>query len=315
MVELRGKRILVTGGAGFLGRALVEGLRGAGPGEVIVPRYRDCDLVEQSAVRSLYAETQPQVVFHLAARVGGIGANQQNPGRYFYENMMMGANIIHEGWRARVAKIINVGTICAYPKFAAVPFREEALWDGYPEETNAPYGIAKKSLIVMAQGYRQQYGLNAISLLPVNLYGPHDNFDPESSHVIPALIRKFVEAKAQDRDDVVLWGDGTPTREFMYVEDCAEGLLLAAQRFDGPEPVNLGAGFEITIKELAELIARLTGFQGNIRWDTSRPNGQPRRMLDVSRAKELFGFTAKTPFDAGLERTIAWYLDQPRSNP
>jgi GDP-L-fucose synthase len=247
------------------------------------------------------------LVLHLAARVGGIGANQRNPGRYFYDNLQMGVHVLEEGRRAGVAKFVLVGTICSYPKYARVPFSEDDLWNGYPEETNAPYGVAKKALLVMAQAYRQQYGTNAIVLLPVNLYGPRDNFDLETSHVIPAMIRKFVEAQREGRSRVVLWGDGSPTREFLYVEDCARALLLAAERYDGPEPVNVGAGFEISMRDLAQKIRTLTGYAGEVVWDESRPNGQPRRSLDVNRARQAFGFEAATPFDEGLRRTVEWF--------
>jgi GDP-L-fucose synthase len=307
-VDWTTKRIVVTGGAGFLGSHLVALLEASGCRKVFVPRSADYDLVDASAVRRLYRETEPDVVFHLAARVGGIGANQRNPGKYFYDNLQMGAHVLEEARIAGTAKVVMVGTICSYPKHAPIPFREETLWDGYPEETNAPYGIAKKALLVMAQAYRQQYGMNAIALLPVNLYGPRDNFDLESSHVIPAMICKCVDAAAQG-GPIVLWGDGSPTREFLFVEDCARALLLAAERYDGPEPVNVGAGFEISMRELAEKIASLTGYTGAIVWDETRPNGQPRRSLDTSRAQRLFGFTAQTPFDAGLRRTIAWFRE------
>jgi len=301
---------LVTGGAGFLGSHLVERLRAAGVEHIHVPRTATCDLLDAHAVGALYREVKPEIVFHLAARVGGIGANQKNPGSYFHDNMLMGINVLEQARIARIPKVVMVGTICAYPKFAPIPFREEDLWNGYPEETNAPYGVAKKALLVMADAYRRQYGLNAICMLPVNLYGPRDNFDLESSHVIPAMIRKFIEAMARGDREVVLWGDGTPTREFLYVDDCAEALLLAAQRYDESEPVNLGAGFEISMRELAQTIARLTGYAGSIRWDTSRPNGQPRRMLDTTRARERFGFVAKTSLEVGLERTIQWFKAQ-----
>ncbi len=304
---------LVTGGAGFLGSHLVERLRAAGFEHISVPRSATCDLLDSSAVRKLYADVKPEIVFHLAARVGGIGANQKNPGAYFHDNMLMGMNVLEQARIAQTAKVVMVGTICSYPKFARIPFREEDLWNGYPEETNAPYGVAKKALLVMAEAYRRQYGLNALCLLPVNLYGPRDNFDLESSHVIPAMIRKFEEANTRGEGEVVLWGDGSPTREFLYVDDCAEALLLAAQCYDSSDPVNLGAGFEISMRELAQTIARLTGYAGSIRWDTSRPNGQPRRMLDTTRARERFGFVAKTSLEAGLERTIAWFRAEPPS--
>jgi GDP-L-fucose synthase len=306
-VDLIGKRIVVTGGAGFLGHHVVTRLRAAGCSDVYVPRSSEYDLVDRAAVRQLYSDHRPQLVFHLAARVGGIGANQKNPGSYFHDNLQMGVHVIDEARRARVDKVVVVGTICSYPKHTPVPFREDALWDGYPEETNAPYGIAKKALLVMAQAYRQQYGTNVVVLLPVNLYGPRDNFDLETSHVIPAMIRKCVEAKAARADQIMLWGDGTPTREFLYVDDCAEALVLAAERYDGADPVNLGAGFEVSMRELAEQIRNLTKFEGRLAWDPARPNGQPRRRLDVSRAEQLFGFRAKTGFEHGLRETIAWY--------
>jgi GDP-L-fucose synthase len=306
-MELRDKRILVTGGAGFVGSHLTAILRERGCREICAPRSAEYDLIDRDAVRRLYAAFRPELVFHLAARVGGIGANQRNPGAYFHDNLQMGVHILDEARRAAVPKVVMAGTICSYPKFAPVPFREDTLWDGYPEETNAPYGIAKKALIVMAQAYRQQYGMNAIALLPVNLYGPRDNFDLESSHVIPAMIRKCIDAQAEGRNEIVLWGDGTPTREFLYVEDCARGLVLAAERYDGAEPVNLGAGFEISMAELAAKIVGLTGYRGKIVWDKSRPNGQPRRSLDTSRAERCFGFKASTSFEEGLRETIAWY--------
>ncbi len=306
-MDLRDRRVVVTGGAGFVGSHLVALLHQRGCAEVFVPRSRDYDLVEREAVRRLYRDTRPDLVVHLAARVGGIGANQRNPGAYFHDNLQMGVHVLEEARRAEIPKVVLAGTICSYPKFAPVPFREETLWDGYPEETNAPYGIAKKALLVMAQAYRQQYGTNAVVLLPVNLYGPRDNFDLESSHVIPAMIRKCIDASAAGRDEIVLWGDGTPTREFLYVEDCARGFVQAAERYDGSEPVNLGAGFEISMAELASKIAGLTGYQGRIVWDRSRPNGQPRRSLDTSRAERFFGFKASTSFEQGLRKTIDWY--------
>ncbi len=295
-------RVLVTGGGGFLGSHLVEQLQANGT-EPFVARQADYDLTRADDTARLFDDAKPDLVFHLAAEVGGIGANRANPGRYWYANLMMGAHVLEQARLHETAKVVTLGTICEYPKFTPVPFHESDLWNGYPEETNAPYGVAKKAILVGAQTYREQYGLNAIHLLPVNLYGPRDNFDLDTSHVIPALIRKMHESP----DEVVLWGDGTPTREFFYVEDCVEGLLLAAERYDGAEPVNLGTGEEIPIRDLAELIAELSGFEGEIVWDTSMPNGQPRRQLDVSRAKELFGFEAKTSLRDGLERTIAWY--------
>jgi GDP-L-fucose synthase len=298
-------RVLVTGGGGFLGSHLVELLQARGD-DVVVARKVDYDLThERDAVR-LFDDAQPELVFHLAAEVGGIGANRANPGRYWYANLQMGVNILEQSRLHGVEKLVTAGTVCGYPKFAPVPFRETDFWNGYPEETNAPYGIAKKTLLVGAQGYREQYGMGAIFLLPTNLYGPRDNFDLETSHVIPALIRKMIDSP----DEVVLWGDGSPSREYLFVEDCAEGFLLAADRYDGAEPVNLGTGVETTIRETAELVAELTGFSGEIRWDSSMPNGQPRRSLDASRAKELFGFEAKTPLREGLARTIAWYREQ-----
>ncbi len=296
--------ILVTGAGGFLGSHLVERLVAEGE-EVFVARRADYDLTRQDDTARLFVHAEPELVFHLAAEVGGIGANRSNPGRYWYANLIMGANVLEQARLYGVSKLVVVGTVCAYPKFTPVPFREEELWNGFPEETNAPYGVAKKSILVGAQSYREQYGLNAIFLVPANLYGPRDNFDLESSHVIPALIRKMVEGKGE----VVLWGDGSPTREFLYVEDCADGLVRAAELYDGPEPVNLGTGVETSIRELAETIADLTGFAGEVRWDTSMPNGQPRRSLDASRAAELFGFRAETPLRAGLERTIDWYRE------
>jgi GDP-L-fucose synthase len=295
-------KILVTGGAGFLGSHLVERLVAEGE-EVFVARRADYDLTREDDVERLFVDAEPEIVFHLAAEVGGIGANRANPGRYWYANVMMGANVLERSRLYGVSKLVVAGTVCAYPKNTPVPFREEELWNGYPEETNAPYGVAKKSVLVGAQAYREQYGLNTIFLLPANLYGPRDNFDLDSSHVIPALIRKMVEGT----DGVVLWGDGSPTREFLYVEDCADGLLRAAELYDGAEPVNLGTGVETSIRELAETIAELTGFSGEIRWDTSMPNGQPRRSLDASKAEALFGFRAETPLREGLEQTVAWY--------
>ncbi len=295
-------RILVTGGGGFLGSHLVERLRARGD-DPFVARRADYDLTRVEDAERLFRDARPELVFHLAAEVGGIGANRANPGRYWYANLMMGAHVLELSRENDVAKVVVAGTVCAYPKHTPVPFREDDLWDGYPEETNAPYGVAKKSVLVGAQAYREQYGLDAIFLLPTNLYGPRDNFDLETSHVIPALIRKMVESD----DEVVLWADGSPTREFLYVEDCVDGFLLAAERYDGPEPVNLGAGKEISIRDLAELIAELTGFAGEIVWDTTKPGGQPRRSLDASRARELFGFEARTPLREGLRRTIEWY--------
>lgn len=297
-------RALVTGGGGFLGSHLVERLEQEGH-DVFVARRRDFDLTRFEDADRMFGEAQADVVFHLAAEVGGIGANRANPGRYWYANLMMGAHVLELARVHRVAKLVVAGTVCAYPKLTAVPFKEDDLWAGYPEETNAPYGVAKKSVLVGAQAYREQYGLDAIYLLPANLYGPRDNFDLETSHVVPALIRKMSEADGE----VVLWGDGSPTREFLYVEDCVEGLVLAAERYDGAEPVNLGTGVETSIREVAETIADLVGFAGEITWDTSMPNGQPRRSLDASRAQQLFGFTARTGLRDGLARTVAWYRD------
>ncbi len=298
-------RILVTGGGGFLGSHLVERLQARGD-DVFVARKRDYDLTRWEDAERLYADAKPELVFHLAAEVGGIGANQANPGRYWYANLMMGAHVLELARINETRKVVTLGTICEYPKFTPVPFKEDDLWNGYPEETNAPYGIAKKAILVGAQTYRRQYGLHATHLLPVNLYGPRDNFDLETSHVIPALIRKMSESAER----IVLWGDGSPTREFLYVEDCVDGLVLAADRYDGAEPVNLGTGQEIAIRDLAALVADVTGFEGEIVWDESRPNGQPRRCLDTTRAKELFGFEAKTPLREGIERTVAWYRAQ-----
>jgi len=306
----RGRRVLVTGGAGFLGSVLVEQLAALEPAALVAPRSRDYDLRERDAIVQLLADARPQLVIHLAARVGGIGANREHPADFFYDNLMMGVQLLHASWQAGVEKFVALGTVCAYPKHTPVPFREEDLWAGYPEETNAPYGIAKKMLLVQSQSYREQYGFNSTFLLPVNLYGPRDNFDPHSSHVIPALIRKCVEARDSGASEIVAWGDGSPTREFLYVEDAAEGILLSAERYDSSDPVNLGSAFEISIRELTELIARLTGFTGRITWDTSKPNGQPRRKLDVTRARERFGFAAHTSFEAGLRRTVAWYEQQ-----
>jgi GDP-L-fucose synthase len=297
-------RVLVTGGGGFLGSHLVERLEQEGH-DVFVARRRDYDLTRYDDAERLFADAKPELVFHLAAEVGGIGANRENPGRYWYANLMMGAHMLELARERGVGKLVVAGTVCAYPKFTPVPFHEDDLWNGYPEETNAPYGVAKKSILVGAQAYREQYGLDAIFLLPANLYGPRDNFELNSSHVIPALIRKMVDST----DEVVLWGDGSPTREFLYVDDAAEGMLLAAERYDGADPVNLGTGVETSIRELAETVADLTGFEGEIVWDTSMPNGQPRRQLDATRAEQLFGFRARTPLADGLRRTIAWYRD------
>ena len=299
---------MVTGGGGFLGTHVVERLQSEGV-EPIVARRRQYDLTRWDDTERLFADAKPELVLHLAAEVGGIGANRDNPGRYWYSNLMMGAHVIEQSRLHGVDKLLVLGTVCAYPKFAPVPFNEDDLWNGYPEETNAPYGVAKKSLLVGAQGYREQYGLNAIFLLPVNLYGPRDNFHPTNAHVIPDLIRKMSDAQARGEREVVLWGDGSPTREFLYVDDAAEGVVLAALRYDEPEPVNLGTGEEVSIKHLAELIGEATGYEGEIVWDTTKPNGQPRRKLDTTRAKELFGFEAKTPFREGVARTVAWYRE------
>jgi len=301
------RRVLVTGGSGFLGRRVVERLRTSGAGEVFVPRSLVYDLREHSAVTRVLADARPDLVIHLAAVVGGIGANRANPGRFFYENAIMGIQLIEEARRAGVGKVVTVGTICSYPKFTPSPFREEDLWDGYPEETNAPYGLAKKMLLVQGQAYRQQYGFNAIYLMPTNLYGPEDNFDLESSHVIPAVIRKCIEAREAGAESVELWGTGSPTREFLYVDDAAEGIVLAAERYDDPDPVNLGSGEEVSIRELVETIVAITGYQGRLVWDPSQPDGQPRRRLDTSRAAERFDFRAGTSFREGLRRTVDWY--------
>lgn len=301
------KRVVVTGGAGFLGSFVVEQLRTKGCRHIIVPRSRDYDLVEMEAVRRLYADTTPDILIHLAARVGGIGANQSNPGRFFYENLMMGSQLIEVGRQRGLSKLVAVGTICAYPKFASIPFQEDDIWAGYPEETNAPYGLAKKMMLVQSQAYRQQYGFNSIVLFPVNLYGPRDNFDLQTSHVIPALIRKCAEARYAGASEIVLWGDGTPTREFLYVEDAAEGILLAAEQYDDSRPLNLGTGEEISINGLATMIAAEVGYTGRITWDKTKPNGQPRRCLDVSRIKQAIGFQAKHSLRDGLKKTIAWF--------
>ena len=306
MTRLAGKRVIVTGGHGFLGRHVVAALEPRGA-TVFAPRKAQYDLTREADVTRMYSDLEPDVVIHLAAVVGGIGANRDSPGLFFFENVMLGALTLEHARRTGVEKFVGVGTICAYPKLAPVPFMERDLWNGYPEETNAPYGIAKKMLLVQGQAYRQQYNFNAIHLLPVNLYGPHDNFNPKSSHVIPALIRKCLEAAEKGAAEVVIWGSGTATREFLFVEDCAEGIVLATERYDGDEPVNIGAGFEIGIRDLAELIAELTGFNGRLTFDRTKPDGQPRRMLDVSRAESRFGFKATTDFRDGLRRTIDWY--------
>jgi GDP-L-fucose synthase len=309
MTDIAGKTVLVTGGRGFLGSFLVERLRSLDPGRLVLPRSSEFDLTEQVAVRRLFDETNPEIVIHLAAEVGGIGANRDNPGRYFFANAAMGMHLIEESRVRGVEKFVQVGTVCAYPKFAAVPFREDDLWNGYPEETNAPYGIAKKSLLVMLQAYRQQYDFNGIYLLPVNLYGPRDNFDPHTSHVIPALIRKFVAAVERGEPTVTLWGTGTASREFLYVDDAARAIVMATRAYDASDPVNIGTGEEVTIRRLADLIAEQTGFEGALEFDTTKPDGQPRRALDTSRARERFGFEAEVPFAEGLRRTIDWWRE------
>ena len=307
--------VVVTGGAGFLGSFIVEGLHRRGAQKVFIPRSRDYDLVEMEAVRRLYRDAQPDLVIHLAAQVGGIGANRLNPGKFFYDNLMMGVQMMEVGRQVGLKKFVAIGTICAYPKFTPIPFKEDDLWNGYPEETNAPYGLAKKMLLVQAQSYRQQYGFNAIVLFPVNLYGPRDNFDLETSHVIPALIRKCLAAQARGDAEITVWGSGAPTREFLYVEDAAEGILLAAEYYDGSEPVNLGAGFEISIRDLVGLTAKETGFAGKIVWDATRPDGQPRRCLDTTRAEKAFGFRARIGLMEGIQKTVAWYRDAAFSDP
>jgi GDP-L-fucose synthase len=300
-------RVLVTGGAGFLGSFVVERLKARGARDVTIPLIEEYDLTDLPTIRRLLEKANPQIVIHLAAKVGGIGANREKPAEFLYDNLIMGAQLLHESWRAGVEKFVAIGTVCSYPKFTPVPFKEDDLWNGYPEETNAPYGLAKKMLFAQAQAYRRQYGFNAICLLPVNMYGPRDNFDPVTSHVIPAMIRKCLEAKEAGRPEIVLWGDGSPTREFLYVEDASEGILLATERYNGDQPVNLGSGREVSIRDLAVKVAGLTGYTGAFRWDTSQPNGQPRRSLDTTRARDLFGFQAQTDFDDGLHKTIAWY--------
>lgn len=304
------KRVTVTGGAGFLGSFIVQKLKERGCGEIFVPRSFRYDLVDMEAVKRLYRDSRPDLVIHLAARVGGIGANRANPGKFFYDNAMMGIQLIEQGRLFGLEKFVALGTVCAYPKFTPVPFKEENLWDGYPEETNAPYGLAKKMLLVQSQAYRQQYGFNSIYLLPVNLYGPCDNFDLEASHVIPALIRKCLEARLLGQPEIICWGDGSPTREFLYVEDCAEAIIRATEKYNQSDPVNLGTGQEISIKKLVSLIAELTGYQGRVLWDTSKPNGQPRRCLYTDRATREFGCAAKTDLREGLRRTVEWYLSR-----
>jgi GDP-L-fucose synthase len=310
MGSLEGRRVMVTGGGGFLGRAVVERVRNSGASDVFVPRSHDYDLRRRSEIERALADGRPDVIIHLAAVVGGIGANRENPGRFFYENAIMGIELIEAARLAAVEKFVTIGTVCAYPKFTPVPFHEDDLWNGYPEETNAPYGLAKKMLLVQSQAYRAQYGMNATFLVPVNLYGPGDNFDPSSSHVIPALIKKCIDARESGAKSIEVWGTGAASREFLYVDDAAEGIVLAADRYDGGDPVNLGVGHEITIRDLVELIVRLTRFQGEIAWDATKPDGQPRRALDTSRARESFGFVAKTSFEDGLRTTIEWYERQ-----
>lgn len=301
------KRVTVTGGAGFVGSFVVEKLKERGCTHVFVPRSKDYNLVDNEVVKKLYRDSKPDIVIHLAAVVGGIGANRENPGKFFYDNLMMSVQMMEQGRLAGLEKFVAIGTVCAYPKFTPVPFKEEDLWNGYPEETNAPYGLTKKMSLVQSQAYRRQYGFNSIYLLPVNLYGPRDNFDPKSSHVIPALIKKGVDAVENGNEEIVVWGTGKATREFLYVEDAAEGILLATEKYNKSDPVNLGSGFEISIKDLVDLIARLTEFKGKIVWDTSKPDGQPRRCLDTSKAEKEFGFKAKTNFEEGLKKTIEWY--------
>jgi len=303
------KRVCVTGGAGFLGKVIVRKLHERGVKDVFVPHIEDYNLVELKDINRMLVDAKADLIIHLAAKVGGIGANQEHPAEFFYDNLIMGVQLMHRAWETGVEKFVAIGTICAYPKFTPVPFKEENLWNGYPEETNAPYGLAKKMLLVQAQSYRQQYGYNALFLLPVNMYGPGDNFNPKSSHVIPALIRKCIEAKEAGDKEIIVWGDGSPTREFLYVEDSAEGILLAAEKYNDSEPVNLGAGSEISIKDLIEMIAKKTGFTGKLVWDTTKPNGQPRRKLDTSRAFERFGFKAQMPFEEGLDNMIKWFQE------
>ncbi len=307
------KKIIVTGGAGFLGSFVIAKLKERGAVDIFIPRIEDYNLVDPTDIKRLYADSlkgvdaKNVVIIHLAANVGGIGANMEHPADFFYDNLMMGVELMHQAYKNGVGKFVAIGTVCAYPKFTPVPFKEDDLWIGYPEETNAPYGLAKKMMLVQAQAYRQQYGFNAIFLLPVNLYGPRDNFNPKSSHVIPALIRKAIEATERGDKELLIWGDGSPTREFLYVEDAANGIVTAAEKYNGDLPVNLGSGYEISIKDLSEMIAKMTGFTGKLVWQTDKPNGQPRRGLDVSRAKELFGWGAQVPFEEGMKRTIEWF--------
>lgn len=306
------KTVLVTGGSGFLGSHVVEQLQANGA-EVLAPSHQEFDLVQLSDVQAMYSKYPCDIVIHLAAKVGGIGANREHPGSFFYDNLMMGTQLMHEAYLRKVPKFVALGTVCAYPKYTPVPFKEDDLWNGYPEETNAPYGLAKKMMLVQSQGYREEYGFNSIFLLPVNLYGPRDNFDPASSHVIPALIKKCIDAVEHKQDEIVVWGDGSATREFLYVEDAAQGIILAAEKYNSSEPVNIGSSFEISIKDLVELIAKHTGFEGKITWDTTKPNGQPRRKLDTTRAKKAFGFASTTSFDDGLKKTISWYKNSLKS--
>lgn len=307
------KKVIVTGGGGFLGSFVVEKLKEGGAADIFIPRKRDYNLTDPAVIKRMYddalqgVDPKNAIVIHLAANVGGIGANREHPAEFFYDNLIMGVEMMHQAWKRGVGKFVATGTVCAYPKFTPVPFKEDDLWNGYPEETNAPYGLAKKMMLVQAQAYRQQYGFNAIFLLPVNLYGPRDNFDLQSSHVIPALIRKAVEAQERGEKELPVWGDGSPTREFLYVEDAADGIVTAAEKYNGDQPVNLGSGYEISIKDLAEMIVKMTGFEGKLIWQTDKPNGQPRRGLDVTRAKEYFGWSARIPFEEGMRRTIEWF--------
>jgi len=308
MLDLKNERIVVTGGSGFLGSHVIAKLRNEGIDKIFIPRSKEYDLTKSTNIQKMFEDAEPSVIIHLAAVVGGIGANMKNPGTFFYKNLIMGVQLMEHARLQKIKKFVALGTICAYPKFTEVPFKEDTLWNGYPEETNAPYGLAKKMMLVQSQAYRQQYNFNSIFLLPVNLYGPQDNFDLESSHVIPAMIRKFHTAKINEKKSITLWGDGSPTREFLYAEDCAEGILLATKKYEKSEPVNLGSGIEISIKDLANMIASKTGYVGEIIWDSSKPNGQPRRCLDTTKAEEEFGFKAKTDFEQGLEKTIDWYI-------